>query len=480
MATKKAKTQKSVEEIIEDEVGGRKGTFNPLAFYSESLDEIAVRQEFEADPMEDVPPMSTGMLALDLLMGGGIRPAWYTNFGKEQSCKTTGALTIMAAALKAKIPIVSFADYEGSTKSSRPYVSSILKHSGLKISAKDVFGRKNPSTGKWDITPMVRYRAETLGEKFFDYLADILRTLPDKKFIAGKWWLVFEDTKINKARVGDSCNTAMARKYGKGLWVEAPDGNLQAIILVDSYPAMNPTANDDDEANNSLALQARMFSKHIPRVKGRMASKMVAVVGINQLRDVPMAMYGPSENEPGGQALKFYSDVRIKFAAIKSGVPFNPKFESEDSLEHERSVTVAGRDKYRYIRITGHKNKLWEPGRKGWLRLWVNDPTGSANGFDPVFDTLFYLKETGQLVGKNRKNIYLNLDGLGKAKRTIDWVTLKTWVLGTKEEKIKICQTLGYKPLDLRVWSFKQMSTGRGEALYVEQRNSGKQPEEEE
>jgi RecA/RadA recombinase len=470
-----------VEEAIEEAVGTkRKGKagldttkFDVKSLYASTVDEVARKQDFDSDLLEDTPPMSTGILMLDLIEGGGIRPAWYTHFGPEQSCKTTGALTIMAAAIQAEVPIIALADYEGSTRNSRPYVGNILKTSGLKVSIKDVFGKKDPNTGKWLIEPLVRYRSETLGEKFFDYMADLLRKLPDKKFIAGKWWLVFDDDKANKAKLGDHIVPSMAKKYGKGLWVEAPDGNLQALVLVDSYPAMNPTANDDDDANNSLALQARMFSKHLPRVKGRMAAKMVAVIGINQLRAVPMAMYGPKETEPGGVALKFNSDVRIQWTPIGSNLPFIPKFDADDRLEHELSVTGSGKDRYRYIRMKAIKNKLWTPGRKGFVRLWVEDGTGEARGFDPFFDTVMYLKETGQLKGSSsRKPFQLDLDGFGKAKKPVSWMTLKQWVLGTKEEKVKICTTLGYKPLDLRKYCFKQMSTGKAEELFVALRGS--------
>jgi RecA/RadA recombinase len=468
-----------VESALEEAVGSkRKGkgavaAFDVKSLYASTVDDVARKQDFDSDLLEDTPPMSTGNLMLDLIEGGGIRPAWYTHFGPEQSCKTTGALHIMAAAIKAAVPIIALADYEGSTRNSRPYVGNILKTCGLKVSIKDVFGKKDPATGKWAIEPLVRYRSETIGEKFFDYMADLLRKLPDKKFIAGKWWLVFDETKENKAKLGDHCVPAMAKKYGKGIWIEAPDGNLQALVLVDSYPAMNPTANDDDDANNSLALQARMFSKHLPRVKGRMAAKMVAVIGINQLRAVPMAMYGPKETEPGGVALKFNSDVRIQWTPIGSGLPFDPKFDADDRLQHELSVTGGGKDRYRYVRMKAIKNKLWTPGRKGFIRLWVEDGTGEARGFDPFFDTMMYLKETGQITGSTcRKPFTLNLDGFGKAKKTVDWMTMKRWVLGTKEEKTKICTTLGYKPMDLRMYCFRQLANGKGEELFVARRGT--------
>lgn len=471
-----------VEDAIEDMVApkgkkGKKGaaSFDVAALYSETIDQVSRRQDFDSDLLEDVPPMSTGILALDLAEGGGIRPAWYTHFGPEQSCKTTGALHIMAAGINANIPIIGLADYEGSTKNSKPYVANILRTCGAKISIKEVFGKKDPKTGKWLINPRVRYRSETIGEKFFDWLHDLLANLPDKKFIAGQWWLVYEDTKVNKAKLSQYVDSTMAKKYGKGLWIPAPDGALQALILVDSYPAMNPTSNDkEDGEDKSLALQARMFSKHLPRVKGRLASKMVAVIGINQLRAIPMARYGPTEAEPCGGALKFNSDVRIKWTPMASNLPFNPKFDVDDRREHEPSVEVEGTDRYRYVRFAAIKNKLWTPGRKGFVRLWEEDGSGDARGFDPFFDTVFYLRSTGQLTGKNRKNIYLNLKGIGQGKRTITWMQLKEWVLGNKQQMTEHSQRLGFKPMNLRSWCFRQLASGVGETLYVEQRNTKK------
>lgn len=478
-----------VDKAIAKAVGIKKGkkgqleadspTLDMRSIYGKSVDDISRKMDFDADTLEDIPPMSTGLLMLDLLEGGGIRPAWYTHYGPEQSCKTTGALQIMAAAIKAAIPIIGFADYEGSTKNSRPYVGSILRANGLKVSVKEVFGKKDPVTGKWVIEPIVRYKSETIGEKFFDWLAEILRMLPDKKFIAGEWWLVFESNKVNDAKYKKYAVPSMAKKYGKGLWVKATDGKLQAVIFVDSYPGMNPTANDNEDANNSLALQARMFSKHIPRVKGRMASKMVAVIGMNQLRDIPMAMHGPKEKEPCGQALRYNSDVRIEFRPLASNLPFNPKFDADDRLEHERSVTHAGKDRYRYVRMKAFKNKLWTPGRKGFVRVWVEDATGEAKGFDPFFDTAHFLKETGQLTGKNKGAIWLNLKGIGQAKKSISWMELKTWVLGTKAEMTEISKKCGFKPMSLRAFCFKQLSNGVAEQCYIDKRNLVKVKEEE-
>ncbi|MEK9336603.1 hypothetical protein V9818_24885, partial [Escherichia coli] len=60
---------------------------------------------------------------------------------------------------------------------------------------------------------------------------------------------------------------------------------------------LNPDSNDDEEADNSLGVHARFFAKHLPRIKGRMGKKMISLIGMNQLSDIPMAMYGPKQQE---------------------------------------------------------------------------------------------------------------------------------------------------------------------------------------
>src|ERR1700737_86455 len=177
-----------------------------------------------------------------------------------------------------------------------------------------------------------------------------------------------------------------------------------------------------------------------------------------------MAMFGPKEQEPGGQALRFNSDVRTRNTPRGSGQPLWPKNFNKDYLEEEKSVEFDGVDKYRYIHKKAIKNKLWTPQRQGWFRLWAEDGAGVARGFDTFFDTMYYLKQTGQLIGKGRKGLTLNLDGVGKGK-PLEWQEYKKWVLSDKETMTAICKKVGFKPMSLRAYCFKQMADGSGERL---------------
>jgi hypothetical protein len=204
-----------------------------------------------------------------------------------------------------------------------------------------------------------------------------------------------------------------------------------------------------------------------------MAEKMVTVYGLNHLRDNPMAMFGPKESEKGGKALQQFSDVRIKHTSRSlSAAPFGPKADkNKDYNETEKSVEFIGRDVYRYVALKAIKNKLWTPQRQVFMRLWVEDGSGTARGIDPVFDTVYFLQQTGQLSG-NRKKFKLKLEGQGEAKKPVTWEELKAWVLGDKEKMKAISTGLGFRPMSLRAFCFKQIADGSAEELYLKFVNS--------
>ena len=460
----------------DDEPKKKKMGFDVNALIHSTLNEVAKRQGIVASGLDVSPPVSSGMLMVDLVLGGGMRPGMLTAAAEEQCAKTTLALTGLAAAVKKNIPFLAMVDYEGSTKSAKRYVHEIFKGQGVKLKMNEIFGKEG-ATGGWEIQPRVQYINMAILEHFYEWLAAILRELPDKRFLLNKWWYVFEDNKKNKARVGSDVDAKMTKMYGGGLWVEAPDGNPQGIIVLDSYTAMNPEAKDEEDISNQLSVKASAFSKQLERVKGRMLQKMILIYGLNHLRDNPMAMFGPKVTEKGGKALQQFSDVRLRQTSrAVSAAPFKALETCKTTFnELERSVEFKGKDTYRYVHVKAVKNKHWTPNRECFMRIWVEDAAGVARGLDPVFDTISYLKETGQLSGgKSRKGFKLDLNGLGKAKVAIDWTDLKKWIVGDKEAMTTISKMLGYKPMSLRAYCFKQMEKGVAETLYIEyQTNKG-------
>jgi recombination protein RecA len=88
--------------------------------------------------------------------------------------------------------------------------------------------------------------------------------------------------------------------------------NAVDVIVVDSVAALVTKAEIEGEIGDShVALQARLMSQALRKLTSAIAKSSTVVVFINQLRDKPGAMFGPTETTPGGRALKFFSSIRI-------------------------------------------------------------------------------------------------------------------------------------------------------------------------
>jgi RecA/RadA recombinase len=407
---------------------------------------------------------STGSICLDIVLGGGLTAGMYTWSGAEQSAKTTLAIMMLAASVNQEVGLRVLWDAEGSSGSSMDYVENVFETQGVHADMETLFGVRKK--GKYVVTPMIYYRDEGEMDTFYNWLSGLLRRLPDKRFEAERWWYVYEPTQENKAKYKGKYDRNLSA-VNNGLYIPAPSGALQAMILIDSYPALLPESMDTDDPKSGMALQAREFSKNIPRVKGKLRAKRVALIGVNQIRKAPGVMFTDPNYEPGGEALKFYSDARLRSTPrALYGVPYDPK--GKGQIEKEPSLSGEGEDTYRYIHLKAIKNKLSVPGRETWLRIWVQDDDAKARGFCPVWDTFYALHMTGQVSGK-RTSMLLDIHGLGPAKKNIAWAEFKKLILGSKEDKAAVCKKLGYKPINLRSGMFNLMRKGILEDLYAEQ-----------
>ncbi len=95
------------------------------------------------------------------------------------------------------------------------------------------------------------------------------------------------------------------------------------LIVVDSVAALVPRAEIEGEMGDShVGLQARLMSQALRKITGVIAKSGTTLIFINQLRMKIGVMFGNPETTTGGNALKFYSSVRIdirRIGAIKNG-----------------------------------------------------------------------------------------------------------------------------------------------------------------
>ncbi len=135
-------------------------------------------------------------------------------------------------------------------------------------------------------------------------------------------------------------DTVYAKKLGVNcdeLLVAQPDTGEQAleitdmlvrsgamdIIVIDSVAALVPRAEIEGEMGDShMGLQARLMSQALRKLTGTISKTLTSVVFINQIRMKIGVVFGNPETTTGGNALKFYSSVRLdirRLAAIKNG-----------------------------------------------------------------------------------------------------------------------------------------------------------------
>ena len=135
-------------------------------------------------------------------------------------------------------------------------------------------------------------------------------------------------------------DVAYARKLGvktDDLLISQPDTGEQALeiadmlvrsggvdlVVVDSVAALVPRAEIEGEMGDShMGLQARLMSQALRKLTGSINRSKTLVIFINQIRMKIGVMFGNPETTTGGNALKFYSSVRLdirRIQAIKDG-----------------------------------------------------------------------------------------------------------------------------------------------------------------
>lgn len=152
--------------------------------------------------------------------------------------------------------------------------------------------------------------------------------------------------------------------------------NAVDIIVVDSVAALVPQAEIEGEMGDShMGLQARLMSQALRKLTGIISKSKTTVVFINQIRMKIGVMFGNPETTTGGNALKFYSSVRVdirRIGQIKSG---------EDIIGNRTRVKVV-------------KNKIAPPFKKAEFDIMYNQ------GISRTGDVVDLAVEKG-IVGKS-------------------------------------------------------------------------------
>jgi recombination protein RecA len=126
------------------------------------------------------------------------------------------------------------------------------------------------------------------------------------------------------------------------------------IAVVDSVSALVPQAEiDGDMGDSHMGLQARLMGQAMRKINGCVSKTNTLVIFINQLRQKIGVVFGNPETTSGGNALKFYSSVRMDIRRIGS-IKGKSKKKDKDG-KHEAKI-IGNK-----VRIKIIKNKLAPP-----------------------------------------------------------------------------------------------------------------------
>ena len=99
--------------------------------------------------------------------------------------------------------------------------------------------------------------------------------------------------------------------------------NAVDVVVIDSVAALTPRKElEGDMGDTHMGLQARLMSQALRKLTGAISKSKTCVIFINQIRMKIGVMFGNPETTTGGNALKFYSSVRIdlrRIASLKKG-----------------------------------------------------------------------------------------------------------------------------------------------------------------
>ena len=127
--------------------------------------------------------------------------------------------------------------------------------------------------------------------------------------------------------------------------------NSVDLLVVDSVAALTPRAEIEGEmGDHHVGLQARLMSQALRKITGNIQRSNATVIFINQIRMKIGVMFGNPETTTGGNALKFYSSVRLdirRIGAVKEG---------EEVIGNE-------------TRVKGVKNKVSPPFTKAEFQI---------------------------------------------------------------------------------------------------------------
>lgn len=377
--------------------------------------------------------VSTGVLCMDLLFGGGHMPGRFTYFyGQSGSCKSTMLFHTIREATKKDIK-VCFIDSEASTD------PSYLEKLGIDLDK--IKGRRNKKG--WETKPTLLHHFPHHADGAFDWMFTVLDAMDDKIMLEdpkeGMRYFLVENGHQYSTNWKSITDGLKSKKI-----VEVEEATPQLFLLVDSL-RMVTRATAEDLTNKQPALLAKALHRGFSMIKSLLGQKMVNLVATNHLTINPLDKYN-KESEPGGEAVKYYPDVKTKLAVNR--------FKSR--IITENHVSGDGYDRYSQGKAYIEKNKGGTSHREMEYRIWLDEQGEPGRGICPVYDAFQYLTCTNQLELVDEKKGTFKITLTGYDTDVLTYSEFKTWMLTREESK------------SLKEACLAQFKTGDAQEMYYQ------------
>ena len=159
------------------------------------------------------------------------------------------------------------------------------------------------------------------------------------------------------------------------------------LIVVDSVAALTPRAEiEGDMGDHHMGLQARLMSQALRKITGNIQRSNAMVIFINQIRMKIGVMFGNPETTTGGNALKFYSSVRLdirRIGAVKEG---------EEVVGNE-------------TRVKGVKNKVSPPFKQAEFQIMYGEGINTEGEILELGQKLELVEKSGSWYSHNGEKI---------------------------------------------------------------------------
>ncbi|MEW6615624.1 MAG: recombinase RecA [Thermodesulfobacteriota bacterium] len=238
-------------------------------------------------------------------------------------------------------------------------------------------------------------------------------------------------------------DVSYARKLGvktEDLLISQPDTGEQAleiaemlvrsgaidVVVIDSVAALTPRAEIEGEMGDAhMGLQARLMSQALRKLTATISKSMTIVIFINQIRMKIGVMFGNPETTTGGNALKFYSSVRLdirRIASIKEG-----------------QDVVGSRTRVRVV-----KNKVAPPFKEVEFDIMYGEGISREGDLLDVATSYNLIEKSGswysygeERIGQGRENSKLFLKEHPEVAEEIKMKILDRFGLKPKQEKVE-------------------------------------------